>query len=430
MSSASEPDPESPPEFSASEDEWNPEQEEKGPKAIFKPPAKTEKAKKQPPARKIPTRSSRRIASKLGKELPEEEPVVPKQLPPEVDEGSSGSSSEDDDEEEEVAKKVAKKRRGRKPKKVEAKIEESIKLTTFTVEELYRKYRPDLAEPAKPVKGEMKKKKRVERVQGEEEEESSSGDDYLVDPDDLDLNSEFFSTAGLKEGERKDVRFDCNAGVSVAESDEEEEDKPLSCIREDQADSTEFNRKLIQQINQSSQDCMTMVKLVEVSKRIEREKAEMDEVRRKRERLEVKKEEDVSNLLLAGEKIKGKVVKDAGRSDFVVVDASKKEKDKSVEITLKFESGEQKGGKKKMDLLTAVKRMMNREKRQNQIYLHKVSILCWIGHGTYLNRTLANASLIQAINKRILPSTTNCRPKGLTNLRYFEQLTRYFREAV
>ncbi|XP_039443184.1 DNA repair protein complementing XP-C cells homolog isoform X1 [Culex pipiens pallens] len=433
---ASDSEPESPPEFSASEDEWNPDQEEKKITG-FKAAAAPVKQKKQQ-VKKLPTRSSRRIATKLGKELPKEEIVeaVP-ELPPEEDDAVST------DGEEVVSTRrkqpVAKGRRGRKPKQVAVKVakEDSIKLTTFTVEELYRKYRPDLAEPAKQEKVKVVRRK-VREEDDRDDDDESSGDDYLVDPDELDLNSEFFNSVTTKEDGkgRGEVKFDCNAGVSVAESEEDdEEDKPLSSVKNAEVDSTEFNKKLIQQINQSSQDCMTMVKLVEVSKRIEREREEMDLLRRKREQKEVKKgEEDVSNLLLAGEKVKGKVVKHSGRSDFVAVDGGKKDKDreKTVEITLKFESAEQNGrsGKKKMDLLTAIKRMMNREKRQNQIYLHKVSVLCWIGHGTFLNRTLSNANLIKAINKRLLPSTTNCRPKGLTNLHYFEQVTRYFRKAV
>uniref|UniRef100_A0A1Q3F2T0 Putative dna repair protein complementing xp-c cells n=1 Tax=Culex tarsalis TaxID=7177 RepID=A0A1Q3F2T0_CULTA len=425
-------EPESPPEFSASEDEWDPEQEEKKITAFKAPPAKRKKAPAA--ARKLPTRTSRRIATRLGKELPREKSPEA-ELPPEREVGTP-ESSEDEQEKEVVPKKrKAKGKRGRKTN--QAAVEDSIKLTTFTVEELYRKYRPDLAEPAKP-ESVVRKRVKVEREEEGEDEDESSGDDYLVDPDELDLNSEFFNSVGSKDGGKESgaVRFDCNAGLSMPESDEEEEDKPLSSVKDEEKDSTEFNKKLIQQINQSSQDSMTMVKLVEVSKRIEREREEMDLLRRKRELKEAKKgEEDVSNLLLAGEKkIKGKVVKQSGRSDFVVVDSGKKEKDreKTVEITLKFESAQQNGrsGKKKIDLLTAVKRMMNREKRQNQIYLHKVSILCWIGHGTFLNRTLSNTNLIKAINKRLLPSTTNCRPKGLTNLHYFEQVTRYFRKAV
>ncbi|EAT34442.1 AAEL013313-PA [Aedes aegypti] len=104
--------------------------------------------------------------------------------------------------------------------------------------------------------------------------------------------------------------------------------------------------------------------------------------------------------------------------------------EKTVQITLKFESAEKdKKEKKKVDLFTALKRLMNREKRQNQICLHKVSILCWIGHGTFLNRTISNPSLVQLIVKRLLPSTS-CRPKGLTNLHYFQQVTHYFRKVV
>ncbi|KFB46984.1 hypothetical protein ZHAS_00014993 [Anopheles sinensis] len=46
---------------------------------------------------------------------------------------------------------------------------------------------------------------------------------------------------------------------------------------------------------------------------------------------------------------------------------------------------------------------MNREKRNSQINLHKTSLLCWIGHGTYVNNELRKPSLMQFARKKLLP---------------------------
>ncbi|XP_065078037.1 DNA repair protein complementing XP-C cells homolog [Ochlerotatus camptorhynchus] len=420
---------ESVPEFSASEDEWDPAKED-----VKRPVKIGRKGKlkvKAAPAR--PTRVSRRIATRLGKELPpEDEPEQDAVVVLPDEESASSSSGQEEEEKSPNRKKKQRGRRpaqkkGRKPKVVK---DEPIKLTTFTVEELYRKYRPDLAGCSKRVAPVPRK---VE-VKKETEDDDSSGDDYLVDPGKLDLNSEFFQSVDVSVDKKEDpgIQFDCNVGLEMQESEEDEdEEKPLSSVRKEDECSTDFSKKLIQQINQSSQDCVNMIKLAEVSKRMENERKKLEQLRKEQEHKAGANEEDVSDLLVAGEKIKGKSSKQTGRNDFIAVDEKdNRVEEKTVEITLKFESAETgKKEKKKIDLLTAVKRLMNREKRQNQIYLHKVSILCWIGHGTYLNRTISNAALMELTIKRLLPSAS-CRPKGLTNLNYFQQVTHYFRKVV
>ncbi|KXJ79455.1 hypothetical protein RP20_CCG000929 [Aedes albopictus] len=418
------------PEFSASEDEWDPTEEAKS-KCDSKTGRNAKSKVKNVPAK--PTRVSRRIASRMGKELPEEEPAAP---PVVVVDAESDSESSGEDEEKKSPKRmrgrrpVARGKRKAMPKPKPVAKDEPIKLTTFTVEELYRKYRPDLAGGSK-----KEEKRKVEVKREKSEDDDSSGDDYLVDPNELDLNSEFFQTSMEQEVKKAEpaIEFDCNVGLEMEDSEEEsdDEEKPLSVLRKDEQSSTDFNKKLIEQINQSSQDCVNMIKLAEVSKRMENDRNKLDMLRKEQELKEERKEEDVSNLLLAGEKIKVKELKPSARNDFVAVQERKPQEDeKTVQITLKFESAEKdRKDKKKVDLFTALKRLMNREKRQNQIHLHKVSILCWIGHGTFLNRTISNPSLVQLIVKRLLPSTS-CRPKGLTNLNYFQQVTHYFRKVV
>ncbi|XP_058824249.1 DNA repair protein complementing XP-C cells homolog [Topomyia yanbarensis] len=396
---------ESPSEFSASEDEWSPPKECSKPvkskaRSVSKCKAKPERAKKLEPSEKLarPTRVSRRIAHRLGKSIPEEDETV------NLLEDESLAS--DTSEEKPKKKKKSPAKRGRKPVLV-AK-EEPIKLTTFTVEQLYRKYRPDLAGPSKKCV--------IEKKRSKPEDDDSSGDDYLLDPAEIDLDSEFFKPIAADENRKSAAGFDCTVGLPSDQSDVDDDTMPLS---------SEINWQLIKQINLANISCFDKPKLGETSKPTEQNQ----ETNRKSIASE---EHDVSNLLLTGEKIgTKKMPPSSGRHDFLsVVGRKDKEEEKVVEFTVKVDSAEQsKPQKKKLDLLTAIKRLMNREKRQNQIYLHKVSILCWIAHGTFLNKTLADPRLTQEIAKRLLPST-NCRPKGRTNLLYFEQVTRYFRKCV
>lgn len=355
-----------------------------------------------------PTRVSKRIANRLGKAIPEAEP----QTVATTENDSSTSDSEP--EVKQVSRKTRPARRGRKPKSIE---QAPIKLTTFTVEELYRKYRPDLAGPSKPRAAKTNQVKLKEH-----NDDDSSGDDYLVDPAELDLNSDFFTqtqSTVAQSDSKSIISFDCNAGLEMHESgDSEEDDLPLSCLKRENTDSSEFNKKLVEQINQTNQHCMNMIKLAEISRAAQSSGTKAS-----------KQEQKVSDLLLAGEKIKMGSLS-LKQANAMPVEREEKKPDRNIEITIKLDSttlGKQQ--KKKVDLLTAVKRLMNREKRQNQIYLHKVSILCWIGHGTFLNRTITNPMLIQLATKRFLPSA-NCRPKGLTNIPYFEQIIRYFRKIV
>ncbi|XP_053695219.1 DNA repair protein complementing XP-C cells homolog [Sabethes cyaneus] len=396
---------ESPPEFSASEDEWSPLKDRAPSAKDAKPTVNQKKGLSRgkgisKPAARKPTRASRRIASRLGKVLSDCET----EAKPDTEVQDESTEYESSSGEEPPKKRPAK----RRVRKSSSSPKGPIKLTTFTVEELYRKYRPDLAAgPSKSITTSEQK-----AVKRKPEEDDSSGDDYLMDPDDLDLDSEFFNPVKTA-GEAK-VEFDCNAGLGSDQSDDEE---PLSSVKKLDEISLDINQKLIRQINEAGCNLMNTVKMKNsADNQLEQPKLDQS---------------NVSNLLLVGEK--NKIKKDIleSKNGFVSVDEKQtQEQHKVVEFTIKSELVEhRKPQKKKIDLLTAIKRLMNREKRQNQIYLHKVSVLCSIGHGVFLNKTLSQSDLLEQIAKRLLPST-NCRPKGLTNLLYFEQITRYFRKAV
>uniref|UniRef100_A0AAG5CUT7 Rad4 beta-hairpin domain-containing protein n=1 Tax=Anopheles atroparvus TaxID=41427 RepID=A0AAG5CUT7_ANOAO len=447
-------------DFSASEDEWTPEKvgPTKAANTETKGKAKRKVVKKAPIPLK-PARVSRRIAAKNGVVLPEE-------TDNETKEQASTTSEDDSDSEEEKkpAKKVKRKTvrtnttAKRKQQNMDLANEEPIKLTTFTVEQLYRKYRPDLALPLPPAdkpstsKGASWKQPK-EKSDGRDSE--SSGDDYLVDPSELDLDSEFFRPTAQESEQRKavDLFFDCNAGVELTDSEDDTEPTDVvgvgSTEENQRTADVEMGKKLIQQINQSSEAYVQMLRLAEATKSSSAKQPLSEGATTSKDNKKPSAgnaQEDIDRLLVAGEKLPnlgGKSLTTGfGRQDFVAVvptkTAADSERPKDIEITLKLGpevDGKGRPQKRTFDVLTALKRFMNREKRNNQINLHKVSLLCWIGHGTYVNNELRKPSLMQFARKKLLPGVMGAtgkisRPNGLTNLRYFQEITRYYRRTV
>uniref|UniRef100_A0A182MJ39 Rad4 beta-hairpin domain-containing protein n=1 Tax=Anopheles culicifacies TaxID=139723 RepID=A0A182MJ39_9DIPT len=445
-------------DFSASEDEWTPAKDEQSKGAE---PSAKRKAKEKPSKKPVvPARISRRIAARKGIILPEESDT--QEL---VNVAAPDESTSEDESDSEAVKKPTKRRKppakGRvKPaRKKSPASDEPIKLTTFTVEELYRKYRPDLAHPAKPSTSKehtvppiKRRKANTSDGDGAGNESDSSGDDHLVDPSELDLNSEFFRPSEQEKEQRQAVNlyFDCNAGVELTDS--EEETDAGDQIAEETGTGTvadaELGKKLIQQINQSSKAYMQMVHLAEAatSRATKPTEDQGAGTSKPTSTSNDRQQEDIDRLLVAGEKLTGRGGKGLttgfGRNDFVKVtpvnQAQKTDEPKEIEITLKPDPdvhGKGASSKRTFDVLTALKRFMNREKRNSQIHVHKVALLCWIGHGTYVNSALRKPSLMRFAQKKLLPSVMGqtskvSRPNGLTNLRYFQELTRYYRRTV
>lgn len=100
--------------------------------------------------------------------------------------------------------------------------------------------------------------------------------------------------------------------------------------------------------------------------------------------------------------------------------------EQGVEITVSMPTTVKK--KKGIDLMAAIKRRMNRIRKENQVYVHKVHLLCWIAHGNYLNNIL-NKENIMAMALSLLP-TKDCYPPARTNLKYLEQITRWYHKAM
>ncbi|CAH2091978.1 unnamed protein product [Euphydryas editha] len=83
---------------------------------------------------------------------------------------------------------------------------------------------------------------------------------------------------------------------------------------------------------------------------------------------------------------------------------------------------------KKLDVEMMMKRKINRVKKEYQVYMHKVHVLCWLGHGNYVSRVLNDQAVLGAALS-IVPSN-ECYPGERVDMKYLEQITTWYSEKM
>lgn len=81
------------------------------------------------------------------------------------------------------------------------------------------------------------------------------------------------------------------------------------------------------------------------------------------------------------------------------------------------------------DAEAKLRRQINQRKRELQLLMHKVHILCWIGHGNIVNATLNNFHLTKMCLAKFIPSP-QCYPKERTDITYFEQISKWYKTQM
>lgn len=264
-------------------------------------------------------------------------------------------------------------------------------------------------------------------------EDSSSESDienYLQPADKIDLDSPFFNLQKEPPSFEK-IENEILEGVNpktLIDSDSDEE-TPLAAT-EDTPSTSKLN----------------FSQLHDYTKKLEEAKRHIEEYNARKQA--EAKELNIENLLAAGET---KLLSDEKQaeleatlhsSDFESCSDSekegweevseKKEKEKNVvpkeglQITVEMPNPVKK--KKGVDLLAAIKRRINRVRKENQVLIHKVHLLCWIAHGNYVN-TKINSENVLASALSLVPSQ-NCFPADRTDLNYLTQILKWFRNTV
>lgn len=75
-----------------------------------------------------------------------------------------------------------------------------------------------------------------------------------------------------------------------------------------------------------------------------------------------------------------------------------------------------------------MKRKINRVKKENQVYMHKVHVLCWLGHGNFVSRVLNDQEILAAALS-LVPSK-ECYPGDRVDMKYVEQITLWYKDKL
>ncbi|XP_068627766.1 DNA repair protein complementing XP-C cells homolog [Battus philenor] len=83
---------------------------------------------------------------------------------------------------------------------------------------------------------------------------------------------------------------------------------------------------------------------------------------------------------------------------------------------------------KKVDIEMMMKRRMNRVKKEYQVYMHKVHVLCWLGHGNYIS-TIINDQEVMSTALSLMPSK-ECYPGERVDMKYLYEITLWFNNKL
>ncbi|XP_065090200.1 DNA repair protein complementing XP-C cells homolog isoform X2 [Ochlerotatus camptorhynchus] len=347
---------------------------------------------------------------------------------------SSGASESDDGESDEGGEPKGGGRRSQAQKGQATDARKSRappkpKLSTSERKKLYEKYRPSAGSKV--------------GTKQEGDDSDSSGDEHLVNPEQLDLNSDFFIEPPAEKPAEEVLQFDCNAGVQLSDSSEEEGSDQGEPSEQGEDAKRQANKKLIAKINQKSQSFVNFEGLQHLNEKIDQAKEQLALFKAKESTSDGLV--NIGDLLALGEhheekpptrktgKSKPLKKKKEEDSDSDWEEVEEKEENQplhDVQITLDVgpTSVQRKKRSNEIDIEACIKRIVNREKRENQIVLHKVNIVMAIAHGNFVNGALNNSKLL-SLALTLIPSQ-KCYPKDRTNLEYFEQITKFFKEIV
>ncbi|XP_048481160.1 DNA repair protein complementing XP-C cells homolog isoform X1 [Plutella xylostella] len=146
---------------------------------------------------------------------------------------------------------------------------------------------------------------------------------------------------------------------------------------------------------------------------------------------------DVKDLLAQGEEAapatkKNKIKKkkadsDSEMEDWEEVNEAKAIPQQGIQLIVNFPDGCSRKSKK-LDVEMMMKRKINRVKKENQVHMHKVHVLCWLGHGNYVSRVLNDQDILSAV-LTLLPSE-GCYPGPRIDMKYVEQITTWYKNKL
>ncbi|XP_013135157.1 PREDICTED: DNA repair protein complementing XP-C cells homolog isoform X2 [Papilio polytes] len=175
---------------------------------------------------------------------------------------------------------------------------------------------------------------------------------------------------------------------------------------------------------------------------------------------------DVKDLLALGEEIEpevGTIIKkkkkvqeqsDSEVEDWEEVNESKPIPQQGIQLIVDIPNSVSRKTKN-IDIEMMMKRKMNRAKKECQVYMHKVHVLCWLGYGNYISTVLNDQEVMstalsllqntkskecypsQKVNKKNVDKTptftennTNFYPGQRVDMKYVEQITSWYQNKL
>ncbi|XP_044744438.1 DNA repair protein complementing XP-C cells homolog [Coccinella septempunctata] len=316
--------------------------------------------------------------------------------------------------------------------------------------------------------------KKVTKKQGRKITDSSSSEsdieNYLKHVSEIDLDSSFFksneSKGDVPSFDKIEKEIFSNIKVSRLSDSDSSNDEQTESINIDKKiipeisiniESAEKDKETIQSLEEGEEIArLNFQRLQDYTKKIEEAKRSVEQYQAKQlQETEGKGEKcedeiNIEDLLAIGEakksidkaKVGKSVVKyskdpykdpyDSELENWEEIEEGETNREESLipqkelEITVEMPSNLKK--KKGNDLLAAVKRRLNRIRKENQILIHKVHLLCWIAHGNFVNNLLSDQSML-ALGLSLMPSEKSF-PSKRVDLDYLEQILKWYKKTV
>lgn len=111
----------------------------------------------------------------------------------------------------------------------------------------------------------------------------------------------------------------------------------------------------------------------------------------------------------------------------ICISESKPASQQGIQLFVEFPDAQARKSKK-VDVEMMMKRKINRVKKEYQVYMHKVHVLCWLGHGNFVSQVLNDRELMTAALS-LVPSQ-ECYPGLRVDMKYVEQITSWYKDKL
>ncbi|KRT81573.1 hypothetical protein AMK59_5601, partial [Oryctes borbonicus] len=266
---------------------------------------------------------------------------------------------------------------------------------------------------------------------GSDSSSESDIENYLQPVTEIDLNSSFFQTK-IPEKNLYQIKKDNSGTRHLSESESENESsKEIGIIQEKPAIEKEsvFKEQVacfehIQAYNNKIEEARKHIEIYKAKRNAKENNINISDILAAGETTSLS--DDISSAMYFNEL---ETCSESEKEEWEEINSADEGiliPKKGVQITVELPGNARK--KKGTDLMDIVKRRINRIKKENQVYIHKVHLLCWIAHGNYTNKVLCNENLI-GLSLSLLPSQKSFPPQRL-DIPYLEEMLQWYRKTI